>query len=142
MENVKKISAGEDKDIIFSQSVKAGKRIYYIDVKNNRNNDKFLTITESKKVVSGEGENAQVSFEKHKIWIYREDLRKFLSSLEQAVKFIEDNENGESATSEVGTNEAGPAGDDSSLGLIDINFDLCCRAGLAPQRRLAAGGGV
>ena len=80
MENVKKISAGEDKDIIFSQSVKAGKRIYYIDVKNNRNNDKFLTITESKKVVSGEGENAQVSFEKHKIWIYREDLRKFLSS--------------------------------------------------------------
>lgn len=123
MENVKKISAGEDKDIIFSQSVKAGKRIYYIDVKNNRNNDKFLTITESKKVVSGEGENAQVSFEKHKIWIYREDLRKFLSSLEQAVKFIEDNENGESATSEVGTNEAGPAGDDSSLGLIDINFD-------------------
>ena len=48
MENVKKISAGEDKDIIFSQSVKAGKRIYYIDVKNNRNNDKFLTITESK----------------------------------------------------------------------------------------------
>ncbi len=123
MENVKKISAGEDKDIIFSQSVKAGKRIYYIDVKNNRNNDKFLTITESKKVVSGEGENAQVSFEKHKIWIYREDLRKFLSSLEQAVKFIEDNENGESATSEAGTNEAGPAGDDSSLGLIDINFD-------------------
>lgn len=123
MENVKKISAGEDKDIIFSQSVKAGKRIYYIDVKNSRNNDKFLTITESKKVVSGEGENAQVSFEKHKIWIYREDLRKFLSSLEQAVKFIEDNENGESATSEVGTNEAGPAGDDSSLGLIDINFD-------------------
>lgn len=123
MENVKKISAGEDKDIIFSQSVKAGKRIYYIDVKNNRNNDKFLTITESKKVVSGEGENAQVSFEKHKIWIYREDLRKFLSSLEQAVKFIEDNENGESATSEAGTNEAGSAGDDSSLGLIDINFD-------------------
>lgn len=79
----------KDKEIIFSKSIKAGKRIYYLDVKNNRRNEKFLTITESKKIISGEGENSQISFEKHKIWIYKEDLRKFLAELEHIVEYIE-----------------------------------------------------
>ena len=50
-----------DKEIVFSKSIKAGKRIYYLDVKKNRKDEMFLAITESKKVVMGEGDDSQVS---------------------------------------------------------------------------------
>ena len=43
--------AENERDIMFSESVKAGKRIYYFDVKETRNGERFLTITESKKIV-------------------------------------------------------------------------------------------
>ena len=55
-----------DKDIVYSKAVKAGKRIYYLDVKKSRNDEMYVAITESKKIYSGEGENVQVAFEKHK----------------------------------------------------------------------------
>ncbi len=91
MEDYKKKSTVEnDKEIVFSKAIKAGKRIYYLDVKKNRKEEMFLAITESKKVVSGEGEDSQVSFEKHKIFLYKEDFEKFMTGLNQAVKFISD----------------------------------------------------
>ena len=92
MEDFKKKNAADmnDKEIVFSQSVKAGKRIYYLDVKKNRKDEMFLAITESKKVVMGEGDDSQVSFEKHKIFLYREDFEKFMSGLRQAIGFIEE----------------------------------------------------
>ena len=65
-----------EKDIVYSQAIKAGKRIYYLDVKMNRKDELFLAITESKKIITGEGEEAQVNFEKHKIFLYKEDLEK------------------------------------------------------------------
>jgi hypothetical protein len=74
-------------DLIFSKAVKAGKRIYYIDVKKNRKDEMFITLTESKKVVTGEGEQALVSFEKHKIFLYREDFEKFMTALQESVDF-------------------------------------------------------
>lgn len=77
-----------DKEIIFSKSIKAGKRIYYLDVKKNRKDEMFLAITESKKIVSGEGDDSLVSFEKHKIFLYKEDFEKFINGLTQAVEFI------------------------------------------------------
>ena len=77
-----------EKDIVFSQAIKAGKRIYYIDVKKNRKDEMYLSITESKKNVSGEGENAVVTFEKHKIFLYREDFAKFANSLNEAIGFV------------------------------------------------------
>jgi len=58
-----------EKDIVFSQTIKAGKRIYYLDVKRNRKEELYVAVTESKKVVTGENENGQVSFEKHKIFL-------------------------------------------------------------------------
>jgi len=95
MEEFKKRSAAEgDKEIVFSKAIKAGKRIYYLDVKKNRKEEMFLAITESKKIVSGEGEDAQVSFEKHKIFLYKEDFGKFMSGLQQAIQFIEEGGNG------------------------------------------------
>ena len=83
MEDFKKKSAveGGDKEIVYSQSVKAGKRIYYMDVKKSRKDELFLAITESKKIVTGEGDDAQVSYEKHKIFLYKEDFDKFCNSL-------------------------------------------------------------
>lgn len=87
MEEYKKNNSYEnEKEIVFSQTIKAGKRIYYIDVKKNRKEDMYLSITESKKIVSSE--DAQVSFEKHKIFLYREDFEKFSKSLRQAIDFV------------------------------------------------------
>ena len=85
----KKMNADmNDKEIVFSKSIKAGKRIYYLDVKKNRKDEMFLAITESKKVVMGEGDDSQVSFEKHKIFLYKEDFQKFMAGLTEAISFI------------------------------------------------------
>ncbi len=94
MEDLKKKNVVEmnDKEIIFSKSIKAGKRIYYLDVKRNRKDEMFLAITESKKVITGEGDNTQVNFEKHKIFLYREDFEKFINGLNEAISFVNDND--------------------------------------------------
>lgn len=81
-----------DRDIAYSRTVKAGKRIYYLDVKRNRNDDLYISLTESKKKISGNPENPDVSFEKHKIFLYREDLSKFTEALIDVIRFIKDNE--------------------------------------------------
>lgn len=78
----------KDNEIIYSKAIKAGKRIYYLDVKKSRNDDLFLAITESKKKVVGFEEDAQVTYEKHKIFLYKEDFDKFMEGLEDVVSFI------------------------------------------------------
>lgn len=97
MEDFKKRSGVEqnDKEIIYSQAIKAGKRIYYIDVKRNRKDELFLAITESKKIVSGEGEDVQVNYEKHKIFLYKEDFEKFSDALNKSIAFIKNQQNDE-----------------------------------------------
>lgn len=77
-----------EQEIIFSKAIKAGKRIYYLDVKRNRKDDLFIAITESKKIITGFDENAKVSYEKHKIFLYKEDFDKFADGLEEVIKFI------------------------------------------------------
>jgi hypothetical protein len=75
-----------DRDIVHSQSIKAGKRIYYLDVKKSRKGELYLAITESKKVVAGDG--VTVNFEKFKIFLYKEDFDKFMAGVAQAVAYI------------------------------------------------------
>jgi hypothetical protein len=70
---------------IFSQTVRAGKRTYFFDVKATRNNDYYLTITESKKRFNKEGKQY---FEKHKVFLYKEDFEKFTNGLNEVVTFI------------------------------------------------------
>lgn len=84
----------KDNEIVYSRSIKAGKRIYYLDVKKSRNEDLFLAITESKKKVNGFDQDASVTYEKHKIFLYREDFNKFIEGLEDVVAYIK-NELGE-----------------------------------------------
>ena len=131
MEELKKKMSADmnDKEIVFSKSIKAGKRIYYLDVKKNRKDEMFLAITESKKVITGEGDDSQVSFEKHKIFLYREDFEKFMTGLEEAVNFIERNDmNGyrlNAEADEEGEQKAGQEAQEDKLGdeiKIDINF--------------------
>lgn len=81
-----------EKDIVYSQAIKAGKRIYYLDVKRNKKGELFLSITESKKIVQGEGPDAPFSFEKHKIFLYQEDFSKFIDGLSKAVGYIHQNQ--------------------------------------------------
>ena len=77
-----------EQEIVFSRAIKTGKRIYYLDVKRTRTDDLFLAITESKKRVTGTDENAQVTFEKHKIFLYKEDFEKFTAALRDAIDFV------------------------------------------------------
>ena len=94
MDDLKKKTSADtnDKEIVYSRAIKAGKRIYYLDVKKNRKDEMFLAITESKKVITGEGDDSQVSFEKHKIFLYKEDFSKFMLGLGQAIDFIVKND--------------------------------------------------
>jgi hypothetical protein len=72
------------RDEIFSTKVKAGKRTYFFDVKSTRSNDYYLTITESKKRFKDDG----FTYEKHKIFLYKEDFNKFLEALTSTVNHV------------------------------------------------------
>jgi hypothetical protein len=74
-----------EREEIFSKAVRAGKRTYFFDVKATRKNDYYLTVTESKKRFDAEG---NFHFEKHKIFLYKEDFEKFAEGLQEAVDFI------------------------------------------------------
>jgi hypothetical protein len=73
------------KEEIFTKVVRAGKRTYFFDVKATRKDDYYLTITESKKRLGKEG---KVFYEKHKIFLYKEDFEKFAEGLKDAVSYI------------------------------------------------------
>ena len=79
----------KEKDIVFSEAVKAGKRIYYLDVKQSRNGDRYISITESKKIVDDEeSDTPHFTFEKHKIFLYKEDFEKFAAALNKVIDFV------------------------------------------------------
>jgi hypothetical protein len=76
---------GED---VFSKPVRAGKRTYFFDVKATKGNDYYLTITESKRKIDKDG---RFAYDKHKIFLYKEDFEKFTESLQEVIDFIKQN---------------------------------------------------
>ena len=119
MEDFKK-NQERDKDIVFSKSVKAGKRIYYVDVKKNRKGELFIALTENKKVISGDTESPSINFEKHKIFLYQEDFEHFMSGLEEAVNFVRAEQPGIEPRQNYNT-----TGDESNISSdLKINMDL------------------
>ncbi len=67
----------------FSKKLRAGKRrTYFFDVRSTKQGDFFLTITESKKKFEGDG------YDSHKIFLYKEDFKKFLEALNESVEYI------------------------------------------------------
>ncbi len=74
----------DDREQIYSKRVRAGKRTYFFDVRSTRANDYYLTITESRRFVQGDG----FGYEKQKMFLYKEDFDKFVASLQEAVDFV------------------------------------------------------
>jgi hypothetical protein len=74
-----------EREEIHSKAVRAGKRTYFFDVKATKRNDYYLTITESKKRFNKDG---RFFYEKHKVFLYKEDFDKFLEGLNESVEFI------------------------------------------------------
>ena len=70
---------------IFSKPVRAGKRTYFFDVKATRGDDYYLTITESKRRIDN---NGKFSYDKHKLFLYKEDFEKFSEGMQEALAFI------------------------------------------------------
>jgi len=77
-------SERNEKEEVFTKVVRAGKRTYFFDVKSTRHEDLYLTITESKK---RQGKEGKMFYEKHKIFLYKEDFEKFTEGLREAVDF-------------------------------------------------------
>ena len=75
-----------DREEIFSERVRAGKRTYFFDVKATRSNDYYLTITESKRRYKDDG----FTYEKHKIFLYKEDFNKFVEALNSTVNHVKE----------------------------------------------------
>lgn len=73
------------KDDVYSKAVRAGKRTYFFDVKATKSQDYYLTITESKKRFEEDG---KFFFEKHKLFLYKEDFDKFITGLEGTIAKI------------------------------------------------------
>ena len=107
MEN-RRFEGKNEPEIVYSRSVKAGKRIYYLDVKKARNEDLYLCITESKRKQTGEAEPPQ--FEKHKVFLYKEDFAHFTEGLNDVISFVQsqlgDIEERQEWTPETDTTEA------------------------------------
>lgn len=76
----------KDRNEIFSKRVRAGKRTYFFDVKATRSNDYYLTITESKRKYKEDG----FIYEKHKIFLYKEDFSKFVEALNETVGHVKE----------------------------------------------------
>ena len=76
-------------DDVFSKPVRAGKRTYFFDVKSTKGNkDFYLTITESKRRT---GQDGTFTYDKHKIFLYKEDFEKFREGLDEVIEYIKNN---------------------------------------------------
>lgn len=100
---------------VFSRAVRAGKRTYFFDVKATRNEELYLTITESKRRFSNE--QGKFFYEKHKLFLYREDFEKFMEGLKESFDFIH-NEQGPADTP-----SAGQSPEIKADGSIDVSFE-------------------
>ncbi len=85
----KKKPEDNSKPGIFSKTIRAGKRTYFFDVKSTRNDEYYLTITESKRKFL---DNGNFRYEKHKLFLYPEDFEKFSESLEEIIQYIHKNQ--------------------------------------------------
>lgn len=99
------------RDEVFSKAVRAGKRTYFFDVKSTKSDDYYLTVTESKKRFNPE--NGKFTYEKHKLFLYKEDFGKFTEGLEEAINKIKELklEQGEEVVEKIASD------------YTDVNFD-------------------
>jgi hypothetical protein len=78
--------SNEQKEM-YSKVVRAGKRTYFFDIKATKGNDLYITLTESKKSFDDDGDG---NYQKHKIFLYKEDFEKFREGLDDVLAKIEE----------------------------------------------------
>jgi len=76
------VDNGNNRSEVYSTKIRAGKRTYFFDVKETRSSDFYITITESKRRFGGDG------YDKHKIFLYKEDFNKFLACLTDTIDHV------------------------------------------------------
>ena len=119
-----------EQEEIFSQTMRAGRRTYFFDVRETKAGDYYLTVTESKKFTNDDG---SFHFKKHKIYLYKEDFAEFSETLNRATDFIL-NEKGDEVISErhqkdfvkpseVKENDIDTIEDTAPENFTDVNFD-------------------
>jgi hypothetical protein len=106
-------------DEIFSKAVRAGKRTYFYDVKSTRGGDLYLTVTESKRKYNEDG---TFYYEKHKLFLYKEDFDKFSDGLTEAIDKIKSLQNGTAEEVVEKTEEVIEETSDSSV-FTDVKFE-------------------
>lgn len=107
----------DDREDVFSKAVRAGKRTYFFDVKSTRGRDLYLTITESKKHTHEDG---TAHYDKHKIFLYKEDFGKFMDGMREAFDEIDRLRNsGEYVRDESAQQRHG----EDDIGFTDVDFE-------------------
>lgn len=115
MDDFEKNDFKKDLDAVYSKSVKAGKRTYFFDVKKTRQNEHYITITESKKIFE---DNGSSHFEKHKIFLYKEDFEKFMDCFDDVLQYIKENETESDAPKDVPSDNS-----ESDDRFTNVNFE-------------------
>jgi hypothetical protein len=83
---MKNTGDNQNREELYSKAVRAGKRTYFFDVKATKSGDEYITITESKRRF--ENDQGKFVYEKHKLFLFKEDFEKFLDGFNHAVGFI------------------------------------------------------
>ena len=114
----------DNRDEIYSKSLRAGRRTYFFDVRSTRADDYYLTITESKRDFNEDG---TPFYKKHKIYLYKEDFQNFKDHLNEMVDYII-NERGEEVISlNKDENSSEPIQEEtkekSSTDFTEVNFE-------------------
>lgn len=117
MEELEKKEQENVREEIFSKTVRAGKRTYFFDVKATRAGEQYLTITESKRRFNNE--QGKFYYEKHKLFLYKEDFEKFANGLDVAIGFIQTGEAPEEIEIETEVASEAPKADPHT----DIEFE-------------------
>ena len=112
LQNTIKMENQENNEVL-SRAVKAGKRTYFFDVKSTISEELYLTITESKRKFNEE--TGTFFYEKHKIFLYKEDFEKFQNALSGVIEFIQTGKVPEETMFEPGSRE--------NDGRVDVDFD-------------------
>ena len=114
-----------EQEEIFSQVLRAGRRTYFFDVRATKADDYYLTVTDSKKFTHDDG---SFRYQKHKIYLYKEDFTDFQQMLGKATEYIL-NEKGSEVISERHQKDFKKEGDEtkedskSTESFTDVSFD-------------------
>lgn len=110
----------DEREDVFTKVVRAGKRTYYFDVRSTRANDLYLTITERKKF---NREDGSVGYEKHKIFLYKEDFGKFMEGLRESLDALEQIRGSGGRPQAPGAPSADTPEEDLGGGSVDLDFE-------------------